>query len=146
MSLEVLMDERAIHIQVCSIALAMDRRDWGKLDELIAEDATGDFGEDYHLTGRGEFVQLFKKFLGNCGPTQHLLGNFVASVEGDNATSHCYVRDIHQGSGGRADQFLSTPGEYLDRWARTPAGWRLTHRTKHTFMMNGSIDVLGVVP
>ena len=138
-----LFDERAIERQLYTLARAMDRREWLLLDHVIADDATGDFGEGFEVKGRSGFVAMFERFLANCGPTQHLLGNVAIDIEGDVAESRCYVRDMHQGSGERAHLFLSTPGEYHDRWRRTSTGWLLTHRTKVNLMLIGSLAALG---
>ena len=144
MDINALLDERAIYHQLCALAEAMDRRDWDALDHIVAEDADGDFGTGGKIIGRAGFVQLFRHFLGNCGPTQHLLGNVRVRLDGDVAQSVCYVRDMHQGSGERAHLFMSSPGEYHDRWMRTADGWRLTHRTKKTLMIVGTLDALGL--
>ena len=138
-----LVAERAIHLQLCAIARSMDERDWGGLDGVIAEDATGDFGDGCEVSGRAGFVEIFQRYLGACGSTQHLLGNLEVSIQGNVAESRCYVRDMHQGMGDAEHLFCSSPGIYLDRWRRTPDGWRLTHRTKKNLMMIGSIAALG---
>ena len=144
MTLEDLLDERAIQHQLIALASAMDRRAWDELDTIMAEDVTGDLGDGTAISSRRQFVGMFRKFLGNCGPTQHLLGNFRIEVGGNQASSRCYVRDLHQGSGDRSGLFLSTPGEYRDRWLRTAQGWRMIHRTKINIMMVGSLDALGL--
>lgn len=144
MDLGTLLDERAIYLQLCALADAMDQRDWSALDDILTEDADGDFGTGERIVGRAGFVKLFTHFLGNCGPTQHLIGNVRISVNGDTAESRCYVRDMHIGTGERAHLFMSSSGEYLDRWIRTRDGWRMTHRTKRTPIMLGTIDALGI--
>ena len=142
--IQLLLDERAIHLQLCAIARAMDCREWSQLAEILTEDVTGDLGDGHAITGQADFVATVRKYLGNCGPTQHLLGNLVISINGDTARSNCYVRDMHQGRDGREHLFLSTSGEYRDQWRRTVGGWRLSHRTKVNFLMDGSLEALGV--
>ena len=142
--IDLLMDERAIHLKLCAIARAMDCREWTQLTEILTEDVTGDLGDVIAINGREEFLATLRKYLGNCGPTQHLLGNLVVSIDGDAAKSTCYVRDIHQGGDGRDHLFLSTAGEYRDCWKRTPKGWRLCHRTKVNFLLTGSLEALGI--
>jgi hypothetical protein len=53
---------------------AADRRDWPLYDQVFTSDATADYGMS-KLTGRQAIVNLIRKSLGGCGPTQHLLGN-----------------------------------------------------------------------
>lgn len=144
MELGELLDERAIYLQICALADAMDQRDWNALNHILTEDADGEFGTGETIVGRAGFVAMFSHFLGNCGPTQHLIGNVRVTVNGDTAQSRCYIRDMHIGSGERAHLFLSSSGEYLDRWTRTPEGWRMTHRTKKSPILLGTIDALGM--
>lgn len=144
MDLNTLLDERAIYLQICALADAMDQRDWSALDHILTKDADGDFGTGERIVGRAGFVSLFTHFLGNCGPTQHLIGNVRVNVNGDTAESRCYIRDMHIGSGARAHLFMSSSGEYLDRWNRTPEGWRMTHRTKKTPIITGTLEALGI--
>jgi hypothetical protein len=144
MDLAVLLDERAIYRQLCALAEAMDKKDWKMLDDILLEDATGNFGDGHQLKGRADFVGMFSRFLGSCGPTQHLLGNVLIDVDGDRARSSCYIRDMHQGLDGLSHLHLSTPGEYHDEWKRTEEGWRLAHRTKLTKMFIGDVATLGL--
>lgn len=141
--LDRLIAERAIHLQLCAIARAMDERAWNALGSLIAEDATGDFGDGWEVRGRQGFVEVFQRFLGSCGPTQHLLGNLEVAVDGGGADSRCYVRDMHQGRGDAAHLFFSSPGIYFDRWRRIDGVWLLAHRTKKNLMKIGAVEALG---
>lgn len=144
MDLNTLLDERAIYLQICALAEAMDQRDWAALDHILTGDADGDYGPNEKAVGRAGFVAMFSHFLGNCGPTQHLIGNVRIMLNGDTAESRSYIRDMHIGTGERAHLFLSTSGEYRDRWTRTPEGWRMTHRTKTSSIMLGTIEALGI--
>jgi hypothetical protein len=143
MDLSDLIAEREIKRALFRFAKAMDERDWDALKQLLTADATGDFGAGFKLKGRDEFVAMFRRFLGNCGPTQHLLGNIVIDVDDPRAMSRCYVRDIHQGKGPRSHLTFSAPGEYHDTWHRGLDGWRITHRRKINLMLIGSFEALG---
>lgn len=144
MELQTLLDERAIYLKICDLAEAMDQRDWHALDQILLNDATGDYGLEQPIVGREGFRELFKYFLSNCGPTQHLIGNVRVTINGDSAESRCYVRDIHMGKGEREQLFLSCSGQYVDQWRRTQEGWRLSHRTKTTPIVTGTFEALGL--
>jgi hypothetical protein len=100
--LELLLAERAIARALAEIARAMDERRWEALDGLVAEQATADFGLG-PVAGRAAIVGVMRSFLDDCGPTQHLLGNLVVDVaaDGAEASSRCYVSDMHVGTGDR---------------------------------------------
>ncbi|MBV6416408.1 MAG: hypothetical protein CMLOHMNK_00969 [Steroidobacteraceae bacterium] len=145
MDFETLIAEREIARAIHQFARAMDERDWGALDTVMTEDATADLGMGA-LGGRANIVEFIRSFLDECGPTQHLIGNLVVDVDGDRATSRCYVRDMHQGAGGKAHLDFSTLGEYHDRWVRRNGKWWMTHRHKLNHAHLGSIEVLGPGP
>ena len=107
----------------------MDSRNWGALDSIVAEDISADLGTG-PIGGRAAFVALVRSYLDSCGPTQHLLGNLVAQVQGERASSTCYVADLHLGRGAKADLTFRTLGEYHDRWQLRQGLWWLTERSK----------------
>ncbi|MBA4024063.1 MAG: nuclear transport factor 2 family protein [Gordonia sp.] len=134
-------DERDIYRNIVIIARAMDERNWGEIEKLAVPDATGDFG-DGAVSSAAEIVALLRRYLDDCGPTQHLIGNVVIDVSGDSATSRAYVADMHLGVGDLEGQYFRTLGDYHDSWARTADGWKLTDRTKRHSGMLGNIAVL----
>lgn len=146
LALATLLAERDIVRALAAFARAMDERDWAALDEVLTEDATGDFGAGGLIRGRAAMVALMRSFLDACGPTQHLVGNVVVDVEGDAARSRCYVCDMHVGAGDRAHLTLRSLGEYHDRWRRIDGRWRMVHRTKLNHALVGTLDVLGPGP
>lgn len=145
-ALATLLAEREIARGLAEFARAMDERDWNALDDVLAEDATGDFGAGGILCGRAAMVALMRSFLDDCGPTQHLVGNVVVDVVGDQACSRCYVCDMHVGAGEKAHLTLRSLGEYHDRWRRIDGRWRMVHRTKLNHALVGTLEVLGAGP
>lgn len=144
-ALALLLAERAIARQLTHLARAMDERNWAALDEIVAEDATADFGTG-PVAGRGAMVSVMRAFLDACGPTQHLLGNLTVDVVEDAAMSRCYVSDLHLGAGQRSHLTFQTLGEYRDRWQRTGERWWLVQRIKVNRAHVGSFEVLGPGP
>lgn len=138
-----LLAERAIARQLILFARAMDARDWAALDAIVAEEATGDYGEG-PLAGRAAIVATMRKYLDGCGPTQHLLGNLVIDLDGDRATSRCYVNDIHLGPGDKSALTFRTLGDYHDRWERRDGRWWMVERIKHNRAHVGTFEVFGL--
>jgi hypothetical protein len=139
----MICDERDIERELNLFARAMDNRDWATVDEILAEDAEGDFGTG-HLVGRAAIIDMIRGFLDGCGPTQHLLGNVVIDIVDDVATSRAYVRDIHLNSAADPSMRLYTLGDYHDTWRRhTDGRWRLTKRIKDNRAHIGSLEVFG---
>ncbi|MFI7524109.1 nuclear transport factor 2 family protein [Nocardia salmonicida] len=122
---------------------ALDTRDWAMLDDVFHSDVSSDYG-GFQLDGRAELVKTIAEYLDPCGPSQHLLGNYRITVEGDEAGSTCYVRVVHVGAGDRATlQPYEAIGTYRDHLRRTPQGWRILHRHFDVRIELGDVTVLG---
>lgn len=145
MDLETLIAERDIARAIHRFARAMDERDWVALDGVLQQDASADLGMGV-VHGRAAIVSFIRSFLDDCGPTQHLIGNLEVEVDGDRATSRCYVSDMHKGAGAKAHLTFSTLGEYHDSWMRRDSKWWMVHRRKLNRAQLGAIEVLGPGP
>lgn len=108
--------------------------------EVFAEDVVFDYDEG----GRGldALRAVMMRFLGRCGPTQHLLGTIAVDVDGDHAVSCAYVQARHQGPDRNPNRFFDTSGEYIDRWERGAMGWRIVRREARWSCMVGDRTIL----
>ena len=121
---------------------ALDTRRWELLSEVFVPEVEFDFGE-WTVASREEAVAIIRSYLEDCGPTQHLLGNYRIDVNGDAARSRVYVRAFHVGIGEATGKTYEMGGEYRDELRRTPEGWRSHRRQGLVFWELGSRDVLG---
>ncbi|MGZ8813386.1 MAG: nuclear transport factor 2 family protein, partial [Mycobacterium sp.] len=64
-------------------ATCLDTRDWLGLNNVFHPQAVGIYAVT--LNGRAAIVDSIRSFLDGCGPSQHLLGNYQISIDGDNA-------------------------------------------------------------
>jgi 3-phenylpropionate/cinnamic acid dioxygenase small subunit len=135
-------DRQAVVDVLNRYARCLDNRDWNGLDSVFDLNVTGDYGAV--LTGRTTLVEMIRGLLDACGPTQHLLGNYVIDTDGDTARADTQARVIHIGAGERA---ALTPyesiGTYHDELRRTEDGWRITHRRFAVRISIGDIGILG---
>ncbi len=109
--------------QLTEIAWILDHKEWDRLGEIFTEDAEG-----YGQQGLAAITANTIRYLGRCGPTQHLTGNHRIRLDGDRATSTSYIRAIDFSAPGRPVQHWDFVGIYDDTWLRTAAGWRITRR------------------
>ena len=123
-------------------AEALDTRRWELLSDVFVPELEFDFGE-WTATSRETAVATIRTYLDDCGPTQHLLGNYRIDVAGDNAQSRVYVRAFHLGTGKASGKTYEMGGEYRDALRRTPEGWRICRREGVVFWELGSRSVLG---
>lgn len=135
-------DRAAIVEQLGRFARIVDSRDWASVGEVFAEDVTFDYGDGGDQSGIAAMRAQFQRYLDRCGASQHLIGSVMIALDGDRAVSRAYVQARHQGRGVKADRFLDTNGEYVDRWERRPAGWRIVRRDATWAMHMGDFSVL----
>ncbi|MFG3139980.1 nuclear transport factor 2 family protein [Streptomyces sp. NPDC048211] len=141
--LQELTDRAAITAVVTAYATALDTRDWAALGTLFTDDACWEYGgSGERICGPAAIVARISNGLERIDATQHLNGNHVAAVHGDEAEHTCYyqAQHIRHGLPG-GDRFLGA-GRYDDRLRRTPDGWRFTHRRITTVWSEGNPAVM----
>jgi hypothetical protein len=134
-------ERQAIIDVLNAYATCLDARDWLGLNDVFHPQAVGIYGATHN--GRSAIIESIRSFLGGCGPSQHLLGNYQVAIDGDEARSATKARVLHIGADERADL---TPyeaiGVYRDRHLRTADGWRIIHRHFDVQITLGDINVL----
>ena len=141
MSLEELADRLAIHDVQVEYASALDSNEFDRLDDVFLPDGVA----DYEGIGPCDGVEAIKEVCsGALGPltgSHHFLGNHWARIDGDTADAGCKFTAQHvlaDTPGG--DNFIIA-GTYTDKMVRTPAGWRIKHRTLAAVWTEGNVDV-----
>ena len=119
-----------------------DRRDWALGDTVFAADVQGNYGGVYQIKSREKLVRMIRSMLGGCGPSQHLLGNHDIRVNGNTASSRCYVRAAHAGKDALAGSLYEVWGEYKDMLSLIDGAWKITHREFVIYHEIGTRDVL----
>jgi len=135
-------DRFAIIAALDRYAECLDTRDWAGLADVFTADVAIDFMA-WQASDLDEARGRIRSFLGGCGPSQHLLGNYRIELRGDEASSRCYCRVMHQGRGEHEGKRYETWIEYADQWRRTPQGWRSFQREAHVQMQDGDPSLLG---
>ena len=141
-ALQCLLDRVEISDLLARYSTALDSRDWELLRDVFVPDADCEYGALGHPHGVDEIIALVRATLDGLDATQHLVGNIVVSVDGDAATAEAYLiaQHIRRGAAGGDDYLIG--GRYSDLLARTPAGWRIAHRTIHRMWWTGNRDVI----
>ena len=127
-AIQQLLDERAA-IAVCvRYATAIDDRDWGRLRSCFLPDAVGHYHADRALHGYEAIEEILRTAVSALSRTQHLITNPTVDLQGDEATSRCYLyaQHVREGTPG-GDQHVIA-GCYTDRLVRTDDGWRIRER------------------
>lgn len=120
---------------------AIDGHEWDRLDEVFTPDAEADLGRP--LSGLAAIKERIRGALEPLQASQHLIGTHQVRVDGDRATSRCYLHAQHvRQIDGEERQYI-VAGRYEDELVRTPAGWRITHRVLTKMWTAGDPAVLG---
>lgn len=123
-------------------AECLDARDWPGLADVFTSDVEIEWVE-WQQTGLEEATKSIRSYLDGCGPSQHLLGNYRISLDGDTARSKHYCRVMHMGKGDAAGKTYESWIEYADELVRMDDGWRSRRRVCRAVMEQGDRSVLG---
>ncbi|MEU7863956.1 nuclear transport factor 2 family protein [Nonomuraea sp. NPDC049141] len=104
-----------------------DQREWSRLAEVFADKVRLDYtslngGEPITLTP-AQIIEGWQGALGAYVATQHLIGNHLATINGDTAVCTASFQATHR----KTDDTLWTlGGTYRFDLTRTGDGWRIT--------------------
>ena len=117
-------DKIALHELAGRYGDIIDDRNWSALDTVFTEDAIFEVVDLVKMEG----LAGIKHFMENEGrhPLAHLITNIHVREEPGRVTLLC--RGIFPIPGNEGPGNRVFYGSYYDEVARTPAGWRITHR------------------
>ena len=125
--LRQLLDRETIRNCVARLARGEDRRDPQLISACWWPDATFDYG-----VYSGDFAAYLAWVVPGAEAikdTQHLLGQTVIELAGDNAKAETHVFSYHRVDMGEGDRDTCIGGRYLDTFARRDGEWRIAART-----------------
>jgi hypothetical protein len=94
---------------------------------LFVQDCRASYGADRWIEGREALTAALRRSLTAYSASSHLLGGTEIDFDGDeSAAVQTVVHAWHRRVDGAPDVVLY--GRYVDRWSRTPEGWRIAER------------------
>lgn len=142
---EIGLREVADRMQIAELmaryADMVDRRDWKRMDQIFALEATIDFRSSGGRAGPfREMLAWLDRALESWPRNLHLITNLIIDLEGDRASTRCYFhvptgRDAREG----AQYTVTHSGRYLDRLIRTSDGWRIVERVCEQVVREGKL-------
>lgn len=122
-------------------AQMVDFREWERMDDVFAPDATIDYRSTGGVAGPyRETLAWLDRALAPWPLNLHHITNVTIELEGDSATSRCYFHAPMgrvESDGGQL--VLTNAGYYDDRLVRTSAGWRIAARHCEQTIRIGSL-------
>jgi 3-phenylpropionate/cinnamic acid dioxygenase small subunit len=137
------------HQQIIDLTIAycwaIDDRRFDDLRDVFVPNGVADYAGTEHV-GIDAIISRCSSALSPLDASQHMVNTHQVAVDGDNATSRCYVHAQHvrRAAPGGANYIVA--GVYDDRLVRTADGWRIAHRTLTVLWTEGNLSVVRPAP
>jgi 3-phenylpropionate/cinnamic acid dioxygenase small subunit len=141
-TLQELGDRREIEDVLIRYAMSLDARDWAALEDVFLPDAEAQLGDRLHCEDRDAIIATCRTALSGLTVSQHIIGNFTVELDGDRATSRCYLHAQHCYLPAVGLTTFIVAGTYHDRLVRTEAGWRIAHRVLEQTWVDGNAGLM----
>lgn len=140
-------DRWEIHDLLARYCTAIDNHELELLKTVFTDTAKLDYGpgdnyNGYSGVGADWFIEYARAASASIGTGFHDLGTSLVEATADGARGQTYVTGLHTGLPPLDDEVFGVIGWYIDVFARTDEGWRITERTFHLAMTTGNPAVL----
>ncbi len=145
LTLQEISDRLEIQQLLVDYASAIDCKAFDELDAVFTPDASIDYSAVGGAVGRyPEVKEWLKVALAMFPNYQHMLGNMSIRIDGDTASGRtiCFnPMEMPLPDGGSQVMFVGI--WYVDRFVRTPLGWRISERVEEKCYMHNMPGMLG---
>ena len=126
----------------------VDRREWHKMDQIFALEATIDYTSTGGQAGPfRETLAWLDRALESWPINLHVVSNILLEFDGDRATSRCYYHaPMGRKTADGTQYVINNGGRYLDELIRTADGWRIVARVCDQTVMQGSLPEGYAIP
>jgi SnoaL-like domain len=139
--LQEILDEKAIIDTTIAYTWAIDNRDWDILrTRVFLPDATASLVSEHE--GVESIIARIEAALRPLDASQHMISNHQIVIDGDTATSRCYLQAQHIRRAAEGSPNYIVAGIYADNFIRTPTGWKIKHRTLTVLWTEGNQKVV----
>jgi hypothetical protein len=127
--LETLLAKQDIYELACQYSRGLDRLDSELLNSVFFEDAFCEYG--FYNGPPAAFVSFAMEALATHSANQHLVGNVLIEVHGDEAFGEVYFQAYHKVPTDSGFEDVIIAGRYLDRYERRDGCWKIAYRSEH---------------
>lgn len=126
--LQALLDKQDIYELICRYMRGLDRLDRELLVSVFHEDGWCDYG--FTSGTPAEFIDYALGALSDHAANQHMIGNVLIDLDGDEAYGEVYFQAYHKfmGEDGFTDMMIA--GRYLDRYEKRDGVWKFAYRSE----------------
>jgi hypothetical protein len=138
-ALRNLIDQNEIQAVLTLYTNMVDRREWHRMDDIFAPDATLDYVSSGGQAGPYRSTLEWLALALEPWPLNlHVISNFDIRIDEDSARSSCYFFAPMGRNEPSGEQIMTTnAGSYHDEWTRMEAGWRIRARVCEQRILTG---------
>ena len=144
--LQELLDKRALDELVFRTMHALDACDWHAYGTSFVEAVVFDFREHgaappearQLIVGLDTIIALQRSVIEGFDTTQHHVTNMLHAIDGDCATTDCYLYAEHFLNTDRGDRSVSLGGRYEVSSRRHAEGWKVHRWRFHSPWLRGN--------
>ena len=144
--LKELLDKRALDELIFRTVHALDARDWRAYGTSFVADVVFDFREHGAapaearrlIVGLDKIIALQRSVIEGFDVAQHHVTNILHVIDGDHATTDCYLYAEHFLNTDRGDRSVSLGGRYQISSHRYAEGWKVQRWRFHSPWMRGN--------
>ena len=125
---EILLAKQDIYELSCNYMRGLDRLDEQLLVSVFFADAWCDYG--FTKGSPAEFAHYAITALTAHAANQHMIGNVLIDVEGDEAFGEVYFNAYHKVMGESGYEDITIAGRYLDRYEKRQGIWKFAYRSE----------------
>lgn len=127
-ALQELLAKQAIYELSCRYMRGLDRTDAELLRSVFFEDAYCEYG---FVNGSPDvFIDYAIGALQEHKANQHMIGNVLIEVEGEEAFGEVYFQAYHKVEGEQGFDDIIISGRYLDRYEKREGEWKMAYRSE----------------
>ena len=144
--LKELLDKRALDELIYRTVHALDARDWRAYGVSFVDDVVFDFREHgaappearQLIVGLDTIIALQASVIEGFDICQHHVTNMIHAIDGDRATTDCYLYAEHFLNTDRGDRSVSLGGRYEVSARRYADGWKVHRWRFHSPWLRGN--------
>ena len=127
-AIQTLLDKQAIYELSCRYMRGLDRLDAALLRSVFWDNAYCEYG---FINGdASSFIEFAVGALKDHTSNQHMIGNTLIDVEGEEAFGEVYFHAYHKVKTEAGVDDLIVAGRYLDRYERRGSIWKMAYRSE----------------
>jgi len=126
--LETLLAKQELYELACKYMRGLDRLDRELLLSVFHQDGWCEYG--FSNCKATEFVDFAIDALSGHEANQHMIGNTLFEVEGDEAFGEVYFNAYHKIAGENGFEDVVIAGRYLDRYEKRDGQWKFAYRSE----------------